>query len=116
MTPPTQPDGGPQPQRRPPTPGGSSGHDNRDRRDTWNSLDQSSVMTVELLGALFVWGGAGWLADRWLGTRPWLLGLGVAIGFAAGIYLVWLRGNQMDEADRRARERRAADDDRTKGT
>lgn len=60
MTPPTQPDGGPQPQRRPGTPnGGSSGHVTRDRRDTWQSLDQSSVMTVELLSALFLWGGAG---------------------------------------------------------
>lgn len=115
MTPPTEPDGGTQPQRRPPqSHGGSNGHDTSHRRDTWNQLDQSSVMSVELLSALLVWGGAGWLADGWLGTRPWLLGLGVAVGFASGMYLVWLRSKQMDETDRRAREQRAAD--RRKGT
>jgi ATP synthase protein I len=27
---------------------------------------------------------AGWLLDRWLGTRPWLLVTGVILGAAAG--------------------------------
>jgi len=29
---------------------------------------------------------AGWLLDRWLGTRPWLLVLGMVLGAAAGFY------------------------------
>ncbi|HJZ82384.1 MAG TPA: AtpZ/AtpI family protein [Pyrinomonadaceae bacterium] len=29
---------------------------------------------------------AGWLLDRWLGTRPWLLVIGVVLGAAAGFY------------------------------
>ena len=29
---------------------------------------------------------AGWLADRWLGTGPWLLVLGIVLGAAAGFY------------------------------
>jgi ATP synthase protein I len=29
---------------------------------------------------------AGWLADRWLGTAPWLLVLGIVLGAAAGFY------------------------------
>ncbi|HEX3279680.1 MAG TPA: AtpZ/AtpI family protein [Pyrinomonadaceae bacterium] len=28
----------------------------------------------------------GWLADRWLGTKPWLLVAGVVLGAIAGFY------------------------------
>lgn len=28
----------------------------------------------------------GWLLDRWLGTRPWLLVVGIVLGAAAGFY------------------------------
>ena len=28
----------------------------------------------------------GWLLDRWLGTRPWLLLTGIVVGSAAGLY------------------------------
>jgi len=28
----------------------------------------------------------GWLLDRWLGTRPWLLVTGIVLGAAAGFY------------------------------
>jgi len=28
----------------------------------------------------------GWLLDRWLGTRPWLLVTGFVLGVAAGFY------------------------------
>jgi ATP synthase protein I len=30
--------------------------------------------------------GAGWLMDRWLGTRPWLLVAGIVLGSIAGFY------------------------------
>lgn len=28
----------------------------------------------------------GWLLDRWLGTKPWLLVTGIALGAVAGFY------------------------------
>ena len=28
----------------------------------------------------------GWLLDRWLGTRPWLLVTGILLGAVAGFY------------------------------
>jgi ATP synthase protein I len=28
----------------------------------------------------------GWLMDRWLGTKPWLLVTGIVLGAAAGFY------------------------------
>ncbi len=30
--------------------------------------------------------GVGWLLDRWLGTRPWLLVAGLLLGAVAGFY------------------------------
>jgi ATP synthase protein I len=30
--------------------------------------------------------GAGWLLDRWLGTKPWLLLAGIVLGSIAGFY------------------------------
>lgn len=41
-------------------------------------------MGVELVAAVLVGAGMGWLLDRWLGTSPWLLILFFLIGIAAG--------------------------------
>ena len=30
--------------------------------------------------------GIGWLADRWFGTKPWLLVTGIVLGAALGFY------------------------------
>ena len=45
--------------------------------------------------------GAGFFADRWLGTSPWFLVVGGLIGNFAGLYLIWLRSGRMDEVERR---------------
>ncbi len=44
---------------------------------------------VELLSALVVGLGIGWAFDRWFGTTPLLLVIGVLLGGAAGIANVW---------------------------
>lgn len=54
-------------------------------------VDHCNVMSLELLSGILIWGGAGWLLDGWLGTAHWFFGFGVMLGFAAGLYLVWLR-------------------------
>lgn len=43
-----------------------------------------------LLSGMLLWGGAGWLLDRWLGTS-FLVLIGLLIGTAAAIYLVYIR-------------------------
>ncbi|HVM00213.1 MAG TPA: AtpZ/AtpI family protein [Egibacteraceae bacterium] len=63
-------------------------------RELWVGIDQATVMSLELLSGILVWGGAGWLVDRWLGTAHWFFGVGVMLGFAAGLYLVWLRTDE----------------------
>ncbi|MFO7779690.1 MAG: AtpZ/AtpI family protein [Nitriliruptoraceae bacterium] len=57
------------------------------------------MMQVELIAALLIWGGAGWLVDRWLDSGPWFTVLGALVGYAAGFYLVWLRSQRMDADD-----------------
>lgn len=44
---------------------------------------------IELVAALAVGLAIGWMLDRWLGTTPWLLGLFVVLGGAAGVANLW---------------------------
>lgn len=67
----------------------------------WRGLDHAHMMQVELIVAMLTWGGIGYLVDRQLGWGPWLTVLGSFVGYAAGLYLVWLRSQRMD-ADERA--------------
>jgi len=78
-----------------------------DRDDGW-------TLAAELLTATFLWGGVGWLADRWLDTAPVLMVLGFVLGNALGVYLIWVRSKDrfaQEHAElmaRRARTRAAA--------
>ena len=52
-------------------------------------VDPYAVISY-LLGGVILYGGIGWLLDWWLGTRGFV-GLGIVLGAAAGVWLVWLR-------------------------
>lgn len=55
-------------------------------RDNPNSLlGQALRIGTELLAALLVAGALGYGLDRLIGTLPWFMLFGIAIGFAAGI-------------------------------
>ena len=41
---------------------------------------------ISLFVSVAVGLGLGWLLDRWLGTKPWLLVVGLILGAAAGFY------------------------------
>ncbi len=66
------------------------------RSDLWADMDTGWIMVAELIAATLVWGGIGWLFDRWLGTAPWLMSIGFVIGNATGMYLAWLRYTRSD--------------------
>lgn len=51
--------------------------------DAWNAFSY-------LLAGMLLWGGAGWLAGRVL-NAPVLTGVGLMVGTAGGLALVWLR-------------------------
>src|SRR5215212_114560 len=44
-------------------------------------------ITGTMLSGIIVWGGVGWLLDRWLETRFFIL-VGTLLGLAVAIYLV----------------------------
>ena len=46
-------------------------------------------VSVEIVSAVAIGVGAGWLLDSWLGTTPWLMVVLVVLGFAAGILNVY---------------------------
>lgn len=78
-----------------------------DHRSSMSGLDNASVMGAELVVAIVVWTGIGWLLDRWLDTDPVLMIVGALIGNFAGLYLIWLRSGRMDDSERRAAAQRA---------
>jgi F0F1-type ATP synthase assembly protein I len=43
-----------------------------------------------LLAGMLIWGGAGWLADRWFGTE-WLVLVGLMFGVALAFYVIYVR-------------------------
>ena len=50
---------------------------------------------IELVAALMVGAGLGWLLDRWLGTGPFLFLLFFFLGAAAGILNVFRAAKEM---------------------
>lgn len=67
------------------------------------ALDESSAFGVvtrlvaELVSGLVVGGGIGWLLDRWLGTKPWLLVVFFILGAGAGMVNIVRAAKQMNE-------------------
>jgi F0F1-type ATP synthase assembly protein I len=42
----------------------------------------------EFIAAILVLGGAGWWLDQKLATQPWLLIVGIALGFMLGLWIM----------------------------
>lgn len=80
-------------------------HDESTTRDLWRDMDSGWAMTVELLTATAVWGGIGWLIDRWLDIEPWAMVSGILLGFALGMYMVFLRAEEQGKAEEAKRRR-----------
>ena len=52
-------------------------------------------ITGTMLSGIIVWGGVGWLLDRWLETRFFIL-VGTLLGLAVAIYLVVVKYGAVD--------------------
>ena len=69
-------------------------------------------MTADIVTGTFLFGGVGWLIDRWLGTEPWVMVGGFIIGHGMGIYAAMLHMKRMQrEVPPRVRAPRPLDDD-----
>lgn len=77
------------------------------RREVWHGVDSAWTMSVELLTATFVWGGIGWVLDTYVfHTTPWVMVGGFILGFALGMYLLYLRMQEDARAEEERRSRR----------
>src|ERR1700712_6151952 len=59
-------------------------------RERSEGADMGWAVMTTLVGGFAVWGGLGWLLDRWLETR-FLTPIGLIVGMALGIYAVVAR-------------------------
>lgn len=64
---------------------------------TDSSIAIAFRMSFEIVAAVVVGAGLGWLLDRWLGTTPLFMIVFFFFGAAAGFYSVIRQAGQMDE-------------------
>ena len=57
-----------------------------DQQETNRKTGLAYAAALSLFAAVVSGLIAGWLLDRWLGTKPWLLVVGLVLGSAAGFY------------------------------
>jgi ATP synthase protein I len=68
------------------------------RGEEGSALGLATRAVTELVVGITVAMGLGWLLDRWLGTKPWLMLVFMPFGFAAGVVNV-MRLSQSKQAD-----------------
>jgi hypothetical protein len=62
------------------------------RDGAWAGMGIGWAVTATLVGGILVWGSLGYLADRLLGINARVLtAVGIVLGAAGAIYLVYLR-------------------------
>jgi F0F1-type ATP synthase assembly protein I len=49
------------------------------------------TVLAHLISGPLLYGGLGWLVDRWLGTKPVFVVVGILGGMALALYMVWFR-------------------------
>ncbi|MEE8246545.1 MAG: AtpZ/AtpI family protein [Alphaproteobacteria bacterium] len=57
----------------------------RDPAQPASNMGLGFRVAIEMAAAVAVAVGIGWFLDGWLGTRPWLMIVFLAFGFAAGV-------------------------------
>lgn len=62
------------------------------------ALGQGWRISIELVVAVGLCGGIGWLIDLWLGSRPWATIAMIVLGFVAGIRNAIRSADRMEAA------------------
>ncbi len=76
------------------------------RRTATEAMGGGFRIAVDMLAALAVGTGLGYMADRMFGTMPWIMVAGIFFGFAAGV-------RNMIRSARRMDAQRSGSDDET---
>jgi ATP synthase protein I len=63
------------------------------KREEGSALGLATRAITDLVVGIAVAMGVGWMLDRWLGTKPWLMLLLLPFGFAAGVVNVMRLSN-----------------------
>ena len=58
----------------------------RDDEETNRKSGIAYAAALTLFVSVATMCGVGWLLDRWLGTRPWLMVVGLILGAVVGFY------------------------------
>lgn len=66
------------------------------RDDAWSGVGTGWAITSTLVAGILAWGGLGYLVDRLVGTSRVFLAIGMVLGAAGGVYLVYLRYGRGD--------------------
>lgn len=77
------------------------GQDERPQNPRHSSADDAGAWDIVayLLSGMLLWGGAGWLLDRWLGLEVFLP-VGLLVGTGLALFIVYLRyGRAPDPPD-----------------
>jgi ATP synthase protein I len=61
------------------------------RGDPWSGFGTAWAIMGTLFAGLLFWGGLGYVLDRLIGLRWLFLPIGMVLGMAGGIYLVYVR-------------------------
>jgi ATP synthase protein I len=69
--------------------------------DGWSAMGVGWEISATILGGIAAWGLAGYLVDRLAGTTHVFLPVGMVIGAAGAIYLVYLRHGRGDGGEGR---------------
>jgi len=57
-----------------------------DKEETNRKSGIAYAAALTLFASVVTLCGIGWLLDRWLDTKPWLLVIGIVLGAVAGFY------------------------------
>ena len=66
------------------------------RDDAWSGLGTGWAIVSILIAGMLVLGGIGFLVDLLAGTNHVFLGIGIVLGGAGGIYIVYLEYGKED--------------------
>jgi F0F1-type ATP synthase assembly protein I len=59
--------------------------------DSMGGMSTGLAISTTLLAAVLVWGGVGYLIDRLAGTPKVFTAIGMLVGAASGIYLIYIK-------------------------